>query len=202
MATPTIGGSPDPAQIANTTNSLIRDVQGMQDVQVFKDDTGTRRVLMGRGPSGFYGMKVSQEGNDVYDATDDQLVFNSDNNIFKIVQTGEITVTPPFTGSPPNTQSGTHTTSLAHGLSFTPAYIAYVTIPSTAGLSGGDLSQTPLIYPDDTGGASRGTIFVMCDLVVDSTNITAKVYQRNNIDYSPADPNFVFKYYLLQETAT
>lgn len=88
MSTPYISGPADNGQLANSLNGVMRDVDAMKKVQIFKDDTGTRRVLMGRGPDGFYGLKVSQEGSDVYEAGDDELVFNSDQNVFKIIATG------------------------------------------------------------------------------------------------------------------
>lgn len=64
----------------NQFNELNRQVQAMQDVQVFKDDTGTRRVLLGKGADGFYGIRVSKVNEDVYDGTDENMLFSSSFN--------------------------------------------------------------------------------------------------------------------------
>jgi hypothetical protein len=60
-------------------------------------DAGTPRVLLGYQKDGFgtggdYGLKVSQDGQNVVTATDSQLAFSSAFNMFKIVETGTFTL--------------------------------------------------------------------------------------------------------------
>ena len=49
----------------NQVNNLAKDVQAMQEVQVFKDTTGNRRIIIGKLPDGTYGLVISKEGYDV-----------------------------------------------------------------------------------------------------------------------------------------
>lgn len=85
---PLIPGDVNPQEHINQTNTAIRELNARDITEVFKDDTGVRRVLIGKGADGFYGLKVSKPTFDVYTAEDDELVFNSSQNVFKIVQTG------------------------------------------------------------------------------------------------------------------
>lgn len=66
-------------------------------------------------------MKVSQPNINVLTATDAQLIFNSGNNIFKIVSK----LTIPISISPPNTGAYQTQVSVPHGLGYTPTYEAY-----------------------------------------------------------------------------
>lgn len=185
----------------NEVNSLIREVNQMKEVQIFKDDSGTRRVLMGRGGNGFYGFKVSQEGFDVYDATDSQLVFNSDNNIFKIISSGTATVTAPTSGF---TGTTTITTTVAHGATGEPASIVFVENPSQ--LSGvGYISPGLTQVPSTVYITNSGAVILVSTSRVDSTNIYFDLtYLSGGAgDIGPVVGGFVwtFKYYILQETA-
>jgi hypothetical protein len=168
-------------------SDFMREQDGKNVVQVFKDDTGTRRVLLGRGKNGFYGLKVSQPGVDVYDAEDSQLVFNSQQNVFKIVQDP---TTVPIT-APANT---TNTTTIAHGLSYKPAVVAYL----EAGIASG--ARTPLptwtaLTRDDANG------FVMFEtwinVEVDETNIYIRFFNATSGAIGPLNVTI----YLLQESA-
>ncbi len=100
---------------------------------ITKDDAGDNRLLIGYQENGFsngnVGVKLSQEGNDVLSATGDQLIWSTDFNSFKIVQTGVIT-----TGDVdvPNPGAGLYDyssreDSVAHNLGYVPAMIAYYT---------------------------------------------------------------------------
>lgn len=88
-------------------------------------------------------VKVAKTGYDANSATDDQLVFNSAQNVFKIVDK----VTLSYSGASVSTQS------VPHGLNYTPAFMGfsvdsaapanYYPIPSSA-------SGTTGIYADAT----------------------------------------------------
>jgi hypothetical protein len=84
---------PSSSSGANNTqiNKLAADVRGSKVTQVFKD-AKDRRVLLGRGKDDFYGLKVSKPGFDVYSASDDNLIFNSNNNVFKILEKRTVTL--------------------------------------------------------------------------------------------------------------
>ncbi len=88
-----LSGDVSSNQVTTTVNGVIRDLEAMQTTQVFKDDTGQKRVLLGKGANDFYGLKVSAAGVDVHTATNSQLVFNSNQNVPKIVASGTTTLT-------------------------------------------------------------------------------------------------------------
>lgn len=76
---PQIPGNASQSDIINTANTAIGELNNRDSVLIFKDDVGTRRVLLGKG-NDFYGIKVSKTGSDVYSATDDELLFSSSFN--------------------------------------------------------------------------------------------------------------------------
>ena len=92
-----------------------------------RDDGGLARLLILANGSDF-SMKVSQDGKDAITATDDELVFNSDNNLFKIVDTGILEFEFPAVG--PGT-SGQYTEAYSeeehvHNLGEPPITIGFV----------------------------------------------------------------------------
>jgi len=183
-------------------NDLARDIKSKERVTIYKDDAGTRRVLEGKGADGFYGLKVSPAEVDVYTATDDQLIFNSGQNVLKIVQTGTATI--PSTTIPSTTTNGTSSVIITHNLGFKPVVIAYVTDTY------GNLSPLPAftVYSGfvDTGG---GFPYVMPlnQYVISSsgTNTVTFTNYITNSDYplgmSYAASAKTIKYYFMQESA-
>jgi len=182
-------------------NDLARDFKSKERVTIYKDDTGTRRVLEGKGKDGFYGFKVSPEGVDVYTATDDQLIFNSNQNVFKIVGTGvgaflTKTITGPAGGG---WVTGHADTSIAHGLSFIPAYLTYIE------LFGGSLQRFSVPLTLDNVVSNVEMSSVRYHVSVDATNL---IFNTDITGYLPAGKTAVapaitsLKYFLLQESAS
>lgn len=159
------------------------------------NDSANDRIFIGKNSTGNYVAKLSQSGRDVKTATNDQLIWSSDFNSFKIVATATvpITVPDPFTpGSSPLTKT------IAHGLSFTPVALGYVSIPAGAGVVGaGVLTNLPAMV----GGS--GSISAFAQIAADATNIY--LYVRNNtasnLVGAPFGTDWTFRYYILQETA-
>lgn len=178
MSMQLIGGDANNAQLANTANDIIREVQAMQTTEIFKDDTGTRRVLLGKGADGFYGLKVSKPTFDVYTAGADDLAFNSDQNVFKIAQSGTVTLTADGTDSLSET--------VAHGLGYIPAVIAYAVYAN-------GYHPLPLVSIHVGSGVGR----FQANFYVDATNVT--FYNEGYVGY--VAETITIKYYLLQETA-
>jgi len=174
--------SNDPQNIANEMNKNILELKNNEVVQYFKDDTGTRRVMLGKGPSGFYGLKVSQEGYDVYTASNDELVFNSDNNVFKIIQSGTATLGSAADGT-------TTEVTVAHNLGFVPVVMAYLTD------SGSSISPLPSLIVE-SAGAEEGKVLQVISWYADTTNVT--FYNQSNLQSTAGG---TIKYYILQETA-
>lgn len=193
---PLIGGNVSQSELINQTNTAIRELNARDVTEIFKDDTGTRRVLLGKGKDGFYGLKVSKPGFDVYDSDGDDLAFNSDQNVFKIVDTGTLSLTHTIGGSG---NVITTTESVAHGLSYTPALLAFITLDP--GIMSGDLSNStvpnpyPILYTLSAGATL--TLMGQAEVYVDSTN----VYFTLRTDGVSGGPyNCSAKYYLMQES--
>lgn len=142
-------------------------------------------------------LRVAKDGFDATTATNDQLVFNSENNIFKIVLSGTATVVVPATFN-----SGTLlTTTVPHGLGIKPAFSAFVDIPLGDGSTTlqGKLTNLPAMIL--RGTAPVGAITVRATADVDTTNIYFRVENTGGFNITGVDGNWVFKYYLQQETA-
>lgn len=197
MALQLIGpGSDNDALIAQMNNNISQ-LQQAQQTQIFKDNTGKARVLLGKASDGTYGLKVSQSGTDVTTATNSQLVFNSAQNTFKIIASGTAAFTPTNVGF--TVAAGDLTLVIPHGLGYIPAAMVFSTVPeATAGFTG----RTSLPYSDYFPNASPnvGQIFRTVYYDIDATNLTIHAFQSRNISYSAA-PTYNVKYYLLQETA-
>ena len=178
MAIELIGETQDLPKVVNAANMNFLDLKGKETTQIFKDDTGTRRVLLGKGKDGFYGLKVSEPGVDVFDADDNDLYFNSSQNTFKIVATGTLDVTC-------NSATTQGTASVAHGLGYIPAYDAYIS-------SGLDYFKTPWTL----FGVATADL-VTYDLYVTETDVVGRITVKN----PGLTHQATFKYYLLQETA-
>ncbi len=125
-------------------------------------------------------LKISKPGVDVRSATDAQLAFNSNQDIFKIVLTDTL-VSIPTTGP-------TTTTTIAHNLGYIPAILAFTAV-------GGLYRSTPYVQMNTADGSISYYTYVSADSV--NLYIT---FQYNNA-VGPIGSTIPIKYYLLQETA-
>jgi len=69
-------------------NQNFRQIEGESRRKVVTDENGYDRIIIGRQEDGTYSIKVSGTGVSVGTATDDQLVMNSDWNMWKIITSG------------------------------------------------------------------------------------------------------------------
>lgn len=115
------------------------------------DASNNHVALAGKDSTGTVVFKVAKPGFNAITATNDQLIFNSSQNMFKIVKAGTITVV---------VSGGTGTTVVPHGLGYASAYDAYLT-----GLAGGAIFKMPYY----------GSVTSLGVFYVDTTNITASV---------------------------
>ena len=149
-----------------------------------------------------FAMKISRDGYDATVASDEELIFNSDNNLFKIVQSGVANVTAPGSGF---TGLTTITTTVLHGLGKTPASLVYVTNP--VALTGVGY-QTPGLtaVPSTTYITNSGSVLLVATSRVDTTNIYFDLtYLSGGAgDIGPVVGGMVwaFKYYIMVETAS
>lgn len=163
---------------------------------LYYDESGVPTVLLGlRNTTGRRGLYVSQTGVDVTTANDSQLIFNSDQDIFKIVKTGFIVNTIGGTLS----SGATNTVSVAHGLNFLPGVMGFLNGTGSSYLVAGTYYQTPYVVAGLFGGTWQPG--VSYSFSVDSQNVYANIKNNTSVGISDIGTT-VFKYYLLQETAS
>lgn len=188
--------------LTSQINEWGRQISNESRTSITNDDTGKARLLIGYQSNGFtngnVGVKMSQSTYDVQSATSDQLVFSTDFNLFKIVGGGTANVNLPD----PLVASTTYSKTVAHGLGYAPAFLAFVTLPSTwttfiASETG--LQQTPYRLWVSVGTNDQP---VTCKVSVDSTNVYFQVVNQQPNNLSSLSGDMVFKYYLIRETAS
>lgn len=173
-----------------------------KDATVKVNDGTDNRVVMGLLPDGSYGLKVSSEGTDVLSAADSELIFNSGQNVFKIVATGTATI-PAVTMSTSATANGQSSVVIAHGQSSVPAVLSYIIDRS------GKYQQIPYSDADQLGWfalAGGGAAIYFASYIyaqTDATNVTFTHYATNINKGTSGDsrPATTVRYYILQETA-
>lgn len=177
--------------ITQFVNQTARPYVLTKDAHVVANDGTYNVVELGRLADGTYGLKVAKPGFDVYSATNSQLIFNSGQNTFKIIGSGSTTVTAT-TGAAADTS---FQVDVPHGLSFRPAVLAFVTTPAGVG---GSLEQIPYYFHLYDVASTSFQVRAMARIYIDDTNVSFYVRTNNGAPYAGS---WVFKYYLLQETA-
>lgn len=138
-------------------------------------------------------VRIAKDGFDAIDATDDQLIFNSEQNVFKIVKTGDIIIPDVTSNKAGTSQYGffNSTNSLPHDLGFIPAVVAFIS-------NGASFQMLPVTRPD--GVAVNAFAMLTWRITVDATNIYA-ISECLAFNESNTHTGGTVKYYLLQETA-
>ena len=194
--------------MAETPNDLAKDTSLSDNLalatlnfQALDDENRTKIIkngstpvlLMGYQKDGFgtgvdYGFKVAKPGYDVTTAGNANLSFNSAYNTFKIVLTGTLTI--------PATSAGTTgSINVSHGLSATPAFVAYSQNPSLPTI----YNQLPF-GPPVVGGANDGKMQFYISAYSSSTLFSTSIDVMTL--YGGSSVPITVKYYLLQETAS
>jgi hypothetical protein len=124
-------------------------------------------------------LKIAKDGYDALTATDAQLIFNSAQNVFKIVMTSSVSI--------PANLGGTTTTTVAHNLGYVPAFQCYLFVTGSA-----TYYQIPYTSID----AVTGAVNILATAYADATNI----YFETIVTAVGTQP-WTIKYYLLQESA-
>lgn len=182
---------------AHATDGIAyRSVDGLRkarvisrDDQIIVHDGSYNKALFGRDGSGNYVVKVAKDGFDVLTASDGDLIFNSANNLFKIVSSGTISISHNHTSA-----NSAKTTTQAHGQNGRPIIMAWANNLVAPGVPGTPSYQMPFLYPAASG--ANLVISTLLDVHVDGTNITITTWSTN-ITTITAD----IKYYIVQETA-
>jgi hypothetical protein len=179
------------------TNLILGDQSDTNNTFGFSVSDGTNpRLLAGEYPDGSIKIKLSQKGYDVNTATDDQLIWSSDFNSFKIVMSGTVSASPPASW----TDSQVIRTTIVHGQTNIPAFLVYVTNPNTGvGYISSGLSNLPssIYYPGGGGGA-----VLMSQAGVDNTNLYIDLINMTGVTATGFNTlSWTYKYYILKETS-
>jgi hypothetical protein len=203
----------------NQINNIIREINSEQQTKVFKGPNNVNALISGKLPNNLgYGFqfsdtnkvpriiayidandnpvfKVSQSGVDVTTATNAQLIFNSAQNVFKIVATGTSTFPAASTslGAGGGWAGDFQTTQINHGLGHIPIVFAirqgsttYAPIPSSTIITNAFGAE----FLSFTAYADATKVYLGTHLVINSSTSASASYGPFNC-----------RYYLLQETA-
>jgi len=196
----------NPTRVSDGTTAITNKQDGSsgayvstKDATVKVNDGTVNRVALGLLPDGSYGLKVSQDGFDVLTAADDDLIFNSAQNSFKIVRT--INATIPATGTATTPAGGgfnsqTAIVTVAHNLGYNPAVIAFALYSSTVWL--------PIPLSRIVSNTTKGWGTANFIMYVDTTNITFHqeiALYDTTAGVTGSLPAMQVKAYILQETA-
>lgn len=167
-----------PRVSASTTPGFVKTTNG----QILANDGSVNVGLFGFDSAGKMVVKVAKAGVNVLTATDDQLVFNSGQDMLKIVQKNTASLVVSAGGSTSKT--------VAHGLSFLPAIICYILPPY----------GPPTYFPNPAISVNVATMVVgaVSHVEVDATGVTFSVVNDGSGLYTGT---YNFTYYLMQETA-
>lgn len=144
-------------------------------------------------------LKVAKEGYDALTATNDQLIFNSSQNIFKIVESGTATINVPGAAN-----DFIDEVVIDHNLGFVPSYEVYVTPPP--GYNGYvERTQLPFfdysLFDSSTGADSGWHINGLADVnLLSNTQIGFRLSFVDGVASSVGD--WTFTYYLKQESVS
>lgn len=179
-------------------NEWGREISNENITKIFKDDSGTQRVLLGKGADNFQGIKVSQEGSDVYTADDDELVMSSDFNTFKILQSGTATI-----ASGSNVASGgirDRNVTVNHGLGTIPVVIAFNYNPGY-GIYEPWVKTDFLSMGVGAGSGINPGIIETFSMQIDTSDVTFLTSKYNGDGVSQPIYEYTVKYFILVETA-
>jgi len=189
--------------VVKQVNDGFRAISNEARTSIVKDDAGQQRLLTGYQQGGFsngdVGVKLSQTGVDVGQATDDQLIFSTDFNLFKIAQSGTVSYTPPssLAGATPQLVA-----TIPHNLGVSPAFMVYVTNPNLSGVGYTSPGLTNL--PSTVYITNSGSIILVSTADVDTTNLYIRfTYLAGGAGSITGLEAFTwnYKYYILRETA-
>lgn len=106
-----------------TSNNTVINISGVdQNILVSNPTDKIPQIVLAKQSDGRYGMKVAPPGINVLEASDSQLIFNSNQNVFKIVEK----LSNDF-GFISSAGASTQDVRITHNLGYIPAYLAFAT---------------------------------------------------------------------------
>lgn len=181
-------------------NSGEEETDGLrfQERQILAVQDGVNKAAFGfYGAANKFGLKVAEDGTDVLEAEDDQLIFNSDQNVFKIVSSGTTSITSPsITNSAVGYYSDSNTVTINHDLGYIPIVLAFrsystVNVP----IPGYGLIQS------DSSARNSDWLYISATSTQVKINVLVEQMIFSAGSETQGGNTYSIKYYLLQETA-
>lgn len=170
---------------------------------------GTPIARFGEFPDGSVALKIAKSGFDVRTATPSQLIFNSNQDIFKIAINNTYTIPQQVLGASTEVFD---TVVLPHNLPQIPALLAYGQFPIQYGLASSSFvninAYLSLPFVQNQNYSTTGFIggnnilFQIVSAFVDATNLYITYNYETTSGGGFTFPAVTVRYYLLQETAT
>lgn len=186
----------------NPVNNIVNPNQIRSGVtrgsQIILGADGFPQILSGNQPTFGNGFFVAKHGVDVTSSSDpSSFIFNSSQDIFKIVGSGTYTDAVSHTTSTPSAGQFTGDTfsiaTIPHDLGYVPAIIGYL------GLSNG--GYQPIPYTDYLSFTGTIALWFTWSITVDPTNVNIRLNTLAYGSSSGIGAGTKFKYFLLQESA-
>lgn len=184
--------SVNPKTDATTTQGYLQTKNG----RLLGNDGNSNVGLFGFDSAGHMVVKVAKTGFDATTATGNDLIFNSSQDIFKVVQTDNIII--PGTGNQSPFATGSTGITVPHNLGYIPAFQAFVFVPVVAVGGQPPVSTWNQTFPTVTADSNQMTYNLQCG--TDSTNIYFVDFWANNGNTCPVQA-FSVTYYLFTTTA-
>lgn len=204
-------------RMAHETNSTTYRTAGLAEIPSLafqqgairgKDNAGQTNVFFGYDPAlnaTRSVLRVAKDGFDATTATDAQLIFNSEQNVFKIIATGTATIPLIAAQTPGNFAN--NLTVISTGISAgTSVFSAMCFITSTE-ISGATpytplpFTGTQLGYVPAAGPSSGGVAYTIKPYTRITAGILELVINVLTYDNSSSNGPWTLRYYILQETA-
>lgn len=178
----------------NAGEEALSDGLKMKERQIIAVQDGFNKAIFGfYGDANKFGFKVAQDGFDVLTATDDQLIFNSEQNMFKIAKV--VTGTYSLTGT--DITNGYFMFDIDHDLGYIPTVVGSFT-NSLNGLS----YPLPIVFTTNIDYFGLPPSAVMSIVNVDTTKVSihAGLMDIAGVTLFAAGVLITVKIYCMQET--
>lgn len=156
---------------------------------------GLARLLLLADGTDFY-LKISEDSKDVLTASDDEMIFNSQNNLFKIIDSGTASVSLP---SVSHGSSGSGSDNIPHTLGYEPLVLAWSV--TTVGDTQLRPFPSPIVNMKSVN-TTAVTIGYLRDeqMSVTDTDITFDITVANSTGFAEPATTVEILYFMLTQT--
>ena len=160
-------------------------------------DGSNQRMIIGPDSTDTPVIKISQAGSDASTASDDNLIFNSNYNMFKIIRSGTATLSVPT----PFNSGATLTVTIPHGQTTVPGFMVWATLPNTGNIPSAFPVSRGFPIPFTSFLTSGGAPVLLLYPSIDSSNLYIDYKNISASNLINLDGTYSFKYFIFQETA-